>query len=209
MQEYAGLARRIAQRYLPYCGGAVDLDDLMQAAAIGAMQAEASYSPDKGTWPSWCAYYIRNEMRAAIGSRGRKKDPAVDALSLDKPMSEDGLTLADMLQDDEQIIVEDAERRELQQTVREAVAGLRYDRRRVVELLDIEGKSKVAAAKALGCSAYRLNAIRHEAYRDLRYNPRLCALAIAHGCRVPERRRRRYGCGLNPQPLGLDGDALF
>ena len=209
MQEYTGLARRIAQRYLPYCGGAVDLDDLMQAAAIGAMQAEASYSPDKGTWASWCAFYIRKEMRAAIGIRSTKLDPSMNALSLDMPMNEDGLTLADTLEDDERVLVEEAEMQELCKVVREEVAALQYDRRRVVEMVDIEGKTKTKTAKMLGYTAHRLNVIRQEAYRDLRYNPRLCALAIAHGCRVPERRRMRYGHGLNPDPLGLDGDALY
>jgi len=209
MQEYAGLARKIAQRYLPHCGGDVDLDDLMQAAAIGAMQAEASYSPDKGTWASWCALYIRKEMRAAMGIRSTKRDPSLDALSLDAPMNEDGATLGDLLEDDECIIVEEAELQELCKVVREEVAALRYDRRRVIEMVDIEGRTKTAAAKALGCTAHRLGTIRYEAYRDLRYNPRLCALAIAHGCRVPERRRRVYGCGTNLYPADLDGDTPY
>lgn len=209
MQEYAGLARKIAQRYLPYCGGAADLEDLMQAAAIGAMQAEETYTPAKGTWPAWCAYYIRNEMRTALGIRSTKRDPSLDTLSLDMPMTEDGATLGDLLEDDECILVEEAELQELRKVVREEVAALRYDRRRVVEMVDIEGRTKTAAAKALGCTAHRLNVTRNEAYRDLRYNPRLCALAIAHGCRVPERQWRRYGRGLSPQPLELDGDTLY
>ncbi|MBR3874144.1 MAG: sigma-70 family RNA polymerase sigma factor [Clostridia bacterium] len=200
MQDYERLARRIAQKYRAYCGGAVDMDDLMQAAAIGALRAEATYTPDKGTWPAWAAYYIRNEMRAAVGNRSTKRDPSVDALSLDRTLTEDGQTLADLLEDADRIVVEEAERQELRSVVRQEVAALPAQRRRVIEMVDLQGKTKTQAAGLLSCTPYRLNVIRHEAYRDLRYNPRLCALAIARGYSVPHRRRRMWGSGGQPPP---------
>ena len=179
MQAYAGLARRIAPKYLPYCRGAVDLDDLMQAAAIGAILAEATYSPEKGTWASWVAYYIHNEMRAAVGFRTAHQDPADTAFSLDKQLTEDGGTLADTLEDAAASLIERTERRTLQSAVREAVSELAPDRRCLVEMLYFDEASKVNTAKALGCSLYRLSVIKQDAFRDLRSHPKIKMLSEA------------------------------
>lgn len=177
MQAYAGLARRIAQKYLPYCSGAVDLDDLMQAAAIGAILAEATYSPEKGKWASWVAYYIHNEMRAAVGFRTAHRDPADTAFSLDKQLTEDGSALADTLEDAALSFSEASEQQAMQRAVREAVAELAPDRRCLVEMLYFDEESKVNTAKALGCSLYRLSVIKQEAFRDLRSHPKIKMLS--------------------------------
>ena len=99
MQD-SGLIYRIAQRYLPLCDRATDLDDLMQAVYIGRMRAEGTYDPSKGKWASWAAGYIRTEMQEALGLRGKRIRAHRQTVSLDKPISEDAAeTLLDSILD--------------------------------------------------------------------------------------------------------------
>lgn len=181
MQEYAGLVRKIARDYLPYCGGAVDLDDLMQAGAIGAMLADASWAPEKGAWSTWASFYIRKEMRAAVGMRSTKRDPARDALRLDMPITEDGFTLADTLPSADTPVQEQTDRAALQKVVREEVQALAPERRRVVVLADLKGKPVAQIARRLHCTARQVSETRRKAHADLRQSNRLYELAEAHG----------------------------
>lgn len=179
--QYQGIAYKLAQEYLPFAGNAVDLDDLMQAGALGAIRAADTYDPSKGTWYKWCAFYIRQEMQALCGLRSSKVDAMRSAVSLEEPINEDGGTLAELLQADIPTPEEDWNRQAVASAIRERVENLRFDRRRVVELVDLEGKTRAAAAAELSVTLPAIDATRREAFSDLRRDRVIYELAEASG----------------------------
>ena len=188
-----GLVICVAKRYLPYCDRASDFDDLVQAGLLALIRAKASYRADKGAWSTWAVYYMQNEMRAAIGLRGTKRRPERDAVSLDAPISEDGLTLLDTLEAGPVDLQEGIDRDQLRQLVRERVAALKNEQQRqAVVLIDLGGLSINAAAELSGTTVARMRTARGHAYNRLRADPVMRELAEAYGLW----RRSYEHCGL-------------
>lgn len=179
--QYQGIAYKLAQEYLPYAGNAIDLDDLLQAGALGAIRAADTYDPSKGTWYKWCAFYIRQEMQTLCGLRTSKVDAMRGAVSMDEPINEDGGTLGELLQADTTSPEEDWDREAVASAIRERVKALRFDRRSVVELVDLEGKTRAEAAEALGVTLPQLDGSRREAFADLRRDRIIYEFAEASG----------------------------
>lgn len=188
--QYQGIAYKLAQEYLPYAGNAVALDDLLQAGAVGAIRAADTYDPSKGTWYKWCSFYIRQEMQALCGFRTSKVDAAHGAISLDEPLTEDGFILAETLADTAPTPEEDWDREAVASAVRDRVENLRFDRRWVVELVDLDGKARAEAAEELGITLPSLDATRREAFSDLRRDHIMLELAEMSG--IINRNRNRY-----------------
>ncbi len=71
-----GWAARVVRRYLPTAirNGAVDLEDLMQTAFIGMLEAARAYDGERGGFLTVMQLYIRSECRALLGMRGRHPD---------------------------------------------------------------------------------------------------------------------------------------
>jgi len=172
-RRYAGAARR---------DGAVDVDDLMQAAFLGLIDASRTYDASNGeTWSKWALWYIRKEIHALIGWRDGKFIKAhTGALSLDVPVSEEyDETMLDALEDDtldpvdfEAILNDD------RRIVREAVADLKDDRQReVVERWQLGGETQAAVAKSLGVSSERVRQFWKKAQKTLARDRRLRQLA--------------------------------
>lgn len=177
-----GLIVFIAKKYLPYCDRASDFDDLMQAGHLGMLRAKATYQPDKGLWSTWAVLHMQKEMRAAIGLRGTKRRPERTALSLDAPITEDGLTLMDALPADQADLQEGIDREQLCQTVRERVAALKDPlQREAVSLIDLGGLTYTGAAEAIGTTAARIKTARHRGIRALHKDSILRELAQAYG----------------------------
>ena len=175
--QHNGLIATIARRYLPLCDRATDMDDLLQAGAIGVMRAEATYNPDKGKWANWAGGYIATEMQAALGLRGKRVRAHRLAVSLDEPLSE-GFTLSDTLPDASTDIEQQEDTAELTVTVRERVEAIGGD---IIRLVDLEGKTIVQAAEATGMSYNAARDARNKGKRLLRADTSLKALAEAHG----------------------------
>lgn len=102
--------------------GDVDQDDLMQAARIGIWEAQKTYKPDLGAWSTYSAFWIRREIRRALGVKSGKLPPP--EIHLDEPITWDAEeTRLDMLADDSipdmDSVVDDQAR-----VVREAVERL-------------------------------------------------------------------------------------
>jgi len=102
--------------------GDVDQDDLMQAARIGIWEAQKTYQPDLGTWAKYSSFWIRREIRRALGVKSGKLPPP--EIHLDEPITWDAEeTRLDMLADDSipdmDSVVDDQAR-----VVREAVERL-------------------------------------------------------------------------------------
>ena len=53
VRPYEGLAFIIAKKFFPYCGAAVDFEDLLQAGAIGAWRAQNTFDETRGSWYRW------------------------------------------------------------------------------------------------------------------------------------------------------------
>lgn len=100
LEANRGWVYKVAGRY---CGFArvnrgADLDDLQQAAALGMIEAARDYDASRGAWLTWATYYMRREIRGALGLLGRDR-AEYHTRSLDAPLTEDGQTLADLLDD--------------------------------------------------------------------------------------------------------------
>ncbi|AFM41945.1 RNA polymerase sigma factor, sigma-70 family [Desulfosporosinus acidiphilus SJ4] len=95
----------IFQRYLPRDGSTnkVELDDLLQAGFIGMMNAVRDFNPSSGfQFNTYLDKHLANTVREALGIRTSKRDPLLDALSMDKPLDKNedsNPTLADTMQD--------------------------------------------------------------------------------------------------------------
>lgn len=188
--QYQGIAYGLAQEYLPYTGNAVDLDDLMQAGAIGAIRAAETYNPARGTWFQWCSWYIRQEMQAACGFRTSKRDAAHTAVSLDEPLTEDGFTLADTLTANTPTPEEDWDRQAVSSAVRERVQRLPHYCAAVVESVHLEGMTRAEAAEKLSLSLPQLEAARRTAFDHLRRDPVILDLAELSG--IINKTRTKY-----------------
>lgn len=162
------LARRIANRYVPLVQPS-DVEDLHQLAALGVWDACRTFDPLHGSFSNWMAYYIKQRIRREL------LRPRVQTVSLDAPLSEDGEgTLLDVTPDES---AEDpqtaAERTDLAQRVREAVARLPLHERRIVTLCDLNGLSFDEAAAEEAVPAQHIKQRRVNAFRHLRQDPRL------------------------------------
>lgn len=121
--------------------GDIDEDDLLQAAMIGIWEAEKTYKPELGKFSSYSAFWIRHEIRRALGVKhGKLPLPEVH---LDEPLTADSEeTRLDMLADD---ALPDIDERLLQeerrQAIRDAVDRLQNPQwRDVVKKLYFEAK---------------------------------------------------------------------
>ncbi len=150
--------------------GDVDEDDLMQAARIGMWEAEKTYKPDLGEWSTYSAFWIRHEIRRALGvKRGQLPPPEIH---LDEPITWDAEeTRLEMLADDtipdidSGVLMDDRA-----QIVREAVSRLEdQQQREVVEKLYFEDKpAKQVAAEMDLSKCERVYKIWDNARRRLR-----------------------------------------
>lgn len=179
-----GLVYFWANRYRALLEGraVVDIDDLIQAGAMGLMEAEGTFQPDKGAWSTWASFYIRTAMQEALGLRGGKSEPLT--VSLDAPAyTDDGepseITLLETLADPtnpdmDGLLLED----EIVLTVRAAVDDLPEDQRTVTRLHDLEGNSYVKCDQMLELNTGESRRISGRALRQLWKDKRLRALAI-------------------------------
>lgn len=82
--------------------GGVELDDLEQCAFLALFPACESFDPEKGSFLTHYGYYIKKAFMEAFGVRTSRRDPLLDAGSLDAPLpggESDGITLGDMQPD--------------------------------------------------------------------------------------------------------------
>lgn len=86
-------------RYHP----AYDLDDLIQEGRLAVLEAEKTYSPEKGAFSTWATLYIKRAVNRALGIRWRQGKEAVlppILSSLDAPADEEGeMFLSDLIAD--------------------------------------------------------------------------------------------------------------
>lgn len=183
-EENKGLIRMIAQKYLNVCAleRANDIDDLMQAGIIGVWDAAKTFKPESGkTWASWAAYYIRREMRNALGIATTRRRADLGAISLYQHIGDDpdGLTIEDTIPDnslpesDAGVLDWD-----LRKQVHDAVDRLKNQRQRNAIMSQyFSGKSQAEIGEAFGITAQRVSMIVREGRRKLRQDRRLQEIA--------------------------------
>ena len=114
-------ARYWAKRYSWACSWRhdIDADDLAQAAFMGILAAEKTFSERAGkSFKAWSVFYIRQEIRALLGIRdGRLKEQPVsldsrvagddETLTLEQTIADDSLPPADerLIADDQRAAI--------------------------------------------------------------------------------------------------------
>ncbi len=159
-QANLGLIRRVALRYSGVCSlnRAVDLSDLMQAGYFALMEAAKTFDANnKTSWAGWAAFYLKREMRRALGLLSRNGQEHLFDISLDAPISAEdaqGDTMLDTLPDDTLVSAEDELiENELTQTVRRAVDRLPDREGEVIRRHELNGESLRQTGQALGITA--------------------------------------------------------
>jgi RNA polymerase sigma-70 factor (ECF subfamily) len=126
------------------CGNEPEARELVQDAFVKLFDKADQYEPGQSL-DSWYMTIMKN-----IFLDERRRWRWTRTISLDMPIGEDGLTVADALPDRrEPALIERLERQECVDGVRRAMAALAPELRAVVSLIDIEGMGYDEAAQVL------------------------------------------------------------
>jgi RNA polymerase sporulation-specific sigma factor len=150
LARYTPLLRGVARRYFLPCG---DADDLVQEATIGLLKAVRDYRPETGVpFRPFAELCVTRQVITAVKAATRQKHiPLNAALSLSRPLHEDGGTLEEVLADGlAESPEERALRREDSLALARAVATLLSPYERRVVGLYLEGRSFGEIAAACG-----------------------------------------------------------
>ena len=188
-----GLIRMVINQYSAMCETdvAVGVDDLEQVGYFAVIGAARTWQANKGSWSGWLVMYLRKECNEALGRRnGRFLRPERGALSLDMPISEDGvegatmldLTADDTLPPDDELLLED----EVVRGVRAAIGRLPEERqRRLMVECELHGKPYADAAEGLGITLGVAYGDRRRAFKALRRDKDILALKDAYAIQMP------------------------
>lgn len=171
VRPYAGLA---------YKNRAVDFDDLLQSAFLAVESAARAYRPDGGLFTTIMGFYIKAEMAALLGLRGRVRKEHYEAVSTSAPMGDDGTaTVGDTIADENLPDPDDALFREdIQREVRAAVDALPALPALAIRLYYFENMTLAATGEQMGgVSMERARQHRVRGENRLRRNSRLRKLA--------------------------------
>ena len=155
----------------------LDMEDLMQAARIGIWKAKQTFDSASGGWGNYSGYFIKNEIREALGIRnGRVPRPTI---SLDETIDEEGeLTRLDMLADEtapdaEEVLCLD----DMRLIVAEAVERLEEQQRAAIQNYYFKGKTYKGTAEAMGIDPKRIKDLLETGKRNLRRDRTLREIA--------------------------------
>jgi RNA polymerase sigma-70 factor, ECF subfamily len=126
------------------CGNEADAKELVQNAFVKIFDKAENFDSSQSL-ESWYMTVLKNLFLDGRRSWDRKR-----GVSLDEPMGEDGLTVADCVADErEEALLDRLERSEESERVRRALAGLAKDSRAVLMMIDVNGMGYEEAARAL------------------------------------------------------------
>jgi RNA polymerase sigma factor (sigma-70 family) len=207
-----GLVAHVAQRYAPLADrrGDIDLDDLMQSGLIGLIRAAHAYDPERGAkFSTFAVFYIRNEMRRALGIQTGKRDPCANAAPLHTPANADdpgGATLGDTIAADEGPDRLEAE--ELREAVRAAVARMKGGvDRDTIEARYWQGMTVEQIADGSGITAGAVHERLRKGYGTLRKDRALRMWAVDYG--AMNLHRRKGARAFNVTFTSVVEDAVF
>jgi len=140
-----------------------EFEDLCQSAFLGFMKAIDAYDPDCGAFSVMLKWQVQHTCRAEVGLRG-KREPLYDALSLNKPLSDDDddIEHIDILTDPDaekpfEVVTDHIYNAELRSALDKCMAQMPQEHADIlraryydgVKLKDL-GKSKESARQAIG-----------------------------------------------------------
>lgn len=140
-EQVGGWCFRVASKYriVAEDNRAVDMEDLMQAAFLGVLEAVKAFDPERGGFITILTMHVKNACRTTLGLRGRERKEHYDSISAEMPLGE-GFTLADTLEDESLPDPTEAiEHEELRQEMQQAVGALPEQQQDVIQLHYYEG----------------------------------------------------------------------
>lgn len=154
----------------------IEIDDLIQSGYIALVAAVESYKPESGQFSTWLYYYLQSVFAETAGYRTAKmqKDPMKWAVSLDKPISDDGDTTAGELVPDHSAAatLESVEESLWREQLREAEIRLLDDlpeaQRAVLHGFYFDGQSYQDCAATLGITIGRVRTQMANGIKELR-----------------------------------------
>ncbi|MBI4060926.1 MAG: RNA polymerase sigma factor [Elusimicrobia bacterium] len=154
------------------CGNEDEAKELVQEAFIKAMDRIDTHDPSL-PFEAWFLTVLKH-----LYLDGMKKYEKRHGQSLDLPLDESGLTVADGVADiQEMSLLDRLEREENARLVRRAMRALTPDARAVLLMIDLEGLSYERTAAVMGCP---LNTLRSRIVRArAALKERLLALEVA------------------------------
>lgn len=154
------------------CGNENDAKELVQEAFAKAMERIDSHDSSL-PFEAWFLTILKH-----LYLDGTKKYEKRYGQSLDMPITESGLTVADAIADDREMsLLERMERQENAKLVRRAMRALTPDARAVLLMIDLEGLGYEEAAAVMGCP---LNTLRSRIVRArTALKERLLALEVS------------------------------
>lgn len=127
------------------CGNEVDARELVQNAFVKIFDKAESFDASQSL-ESWYMTVLKNLFLDGTRRWDRKR-----GVSLDEPMGEEGLTVADSLPDErEEALLDRLERSEQSERVQRALDALTPDSRAVLMMIDANGMGYEEAGRALG-----------------------------------------------------------
>ena len=139
------------------CGNEEDAKELVQEGFAKAMDRIGTHDPTQ-PFEAWFLTVLKN-----LYLDGSKKYEKRHGQSLDAPIDESGLTVADGISDiREMSLLDRLERQENSKLVRRAMRALTPDARAVLLMIDLEGLGYEEAAVVMGCP---LNTLRSRIVR--------------------------------------------
>lgn len=139
------------------CGNEDDAKELVQEAFAKAMNRIGTHDPSL-PFEAWFLTVMKH-----LYLDGTRKYEKRYGQSLDKPIDESGLTVADGVADiREMSLLDRLEREESSKLVRRAMRSLTPDARAVLLMIDLEGLSYEQTAAVMGCP---LNTLRSRIVR--------------------------------------------
>lgn len=171
-----------------------DLEEIVGDGFVGLMQAALSYDPARGVkFSTWASFRIKGEIidgqrRYNRISRTLSDGPRSSVVSLFNDTTAmsvfEGLVLPDETPGAEEVICEDAGRRELLENLLSLIARLPHDQRYVVEQYFLAGRAMKPIGKDLHLTDARVSQIKNDAVTHLRSMLRSMAILQAEGAEV-------------------------
>lgn len=126
------------------CGNETDAKELVQHAFVKVFDKAGSFNASQSL-ESWYMTVLKNLFLDGTRSWDRKR-----GVSMDEVVGEEGLTVADSLEDErEEALLDRLERTEEAGLVHKALAGLPKVSRVVLTMIDVNGMGYEEAARAL------------------------------------------------------------
>ncbi len=165
-----GMIYLVARRYQGYCGGVVDIEDLIQEGYIGMIEAAKRYDFNKSMFMTYALFWIRQR----IGRYGKYKSKKREEISIHISIGED-LEIGDILKDEFDYIckVEDSIyfqelKNEIHEAMRKNLTLMQYDILKLRFGIEVKEMSRNEIAEALGIHYKKVSTIEGNALLKLR-----------------------------------------